>query len=204
MIFETSDSPRAVPEHGMSLSQSRARNLRRQIDEQIQRYIVIKTLISLAVGICVYIVLGPVLQVKIAHIFGVITFFANFIPNVGAMLATIVPIPIVILDPNQTTVSSILAVGLPVIIHSLVGNIVEPKVFGDTMELHPVVVLISLSFWYTVWGVPGAILSVPITAVLRIILSNINHPYATVVLCILEGKLPGSSAFHVTSSGDRL
>lgn len=82
------------------------------------------------------------------------------------------------------------------LIHTIVGNFVEPKVFGDTMELHPVIVVLSLSLWYTIWGIPGAILSVPITAVGRIIVSNISHPYANVILRILEGKLPGSAEFH--------
>jgi len=194
MLFE--DSETSSHEHSINSSHSRARDLRKQIDHQIQRYLVIKTLISLCVGISVYVVLGPILGVKMAHIFGVITFFANYIPNVGAMLATCVPVPLVILDPDQTAISAILAIVLPVSIHAIVGNLIEPKVFGDTMELHPVVVLISLSFWYTVWGIPGAILSVPITAVMRIFLSNISHPYASVALCVLEGKLPGSRAFH--------
>jgi AI-2 transport protein TqsA len=193
MLFEDGDG---ATEQGINAGHARARNLRKQIDQQIQRYIVIKTLISLGVGLAVYVVLGPILGVKMAHIFAVITFFANYIPNVGAMLATMFPIPVVILDPTQTTLTAILVIALPVLIHSLVGNVVEPKIFGDTMELHPVVVLISLSFWYTVWGIPGAILSVPITAVMRIVLSNIRHPYAYVILCLLEGKLPGSAAFH--------
>lgn len=195
MLFEDSDIKKE--EDSFNNSYATAVDLRRLVDQQIQRYIVIKTLISLAVGVAVYIVLGPMLEIKMAHVFAVITFFANFIPNFGAMLATAVPIPMVILDENQTTVSRILAIALPVLIHSIVGNVIEPKVFGDTMELHPVVVLISLSFWYMVWGIPGAILSVPITAVMRIILLHIKHPYAQVILLLLEGKMPGSRAFHV-------
>mmetsp|Transcript_9309 Transcript_9309/g.15147 ORF Transcript_9309/g.15147 Transcript_9309/m.15147 type:complete len:507 (+) Transcript_9309:522-2042(+) len=193
MLFEDPDAADAA---GVNNSHSHARDLRRQIDMQIQRYLVIKTLISLLVGFAVFIVLGPILHVKMAHIYGVITFFANFIPNFGAMIATMIPFPMVVLDPHQTTISMILAFALPTFIHSIVGNVIEPKVFGDTMELHPVVVLISLSFWYTVWGIAGAILSVPITAVLRIVVSHIKHPYARVILCLLEGKLPGSRAFH--------
>ena len=72
------------------------------------------------------------------------------------------------------------------------------------MELHPVVVMLSLSFWFVVWGIPGAILSVPITAVARIIVSHSRHPYARVCLRLLEGKLPGSVAWDEPrrSSGD--
>jgi len=198
MLFEDSDSGVVSLENGrVSSAHLRARDLRRQIDAQIQRYIVIKTLISLAVGLSVYVVLGPLLHVKMAHIFGLATFLCNLVPTVGAMLATLLPIPMVLLDPDQTTISMILAIALPSLVHLLLGNVIEPMIFGHTLELHAVVILVSLSFWYTVWGVAGAILSVPITAVMRIVLSHINHPYAFVVLSLLEGKVPGSRSFHV-------
>eukprot|EP00924_Labyrinthula_sp_SR-Ha-C_P012966 maker-scaffold_12-augustus-gene-5.76-mRNA-1 protein AED:0.00 eAED:0.00 QI:32/1/1/1/1/1/2/168/503 len=176
---------------GSSETSSKAQNLRMQVDVQIQRYIVIKTLISIVVGFLVYIVLGPMLDVKLAHVFGVVTVLANFIPSVGAIVATLLPLPLLILDPDQTNFSILCAIFLPVGIHMIVGNFVEPKIFGDTMELHAVVVLLSLSFWFAVWGIPGAILAVPIMAIFRIVLSNIKHPYAVVCLQLLEGKIPG-------------
>ena len=164
-------------------------NVRRQIDNQIQRYLVTKTLISFVVGALTFLVLGPLLHVKMAHLFGVVTFLMNFIPNVGAVVATLLPLPIVFLDPTLNALSVVLAFLLPTMIHTVVGNIVEPIFFGQQMELHPIVVLLSLSFWFSLWGVPGAILSVPITAVIRIIVSNISHPYAQFAKNLLEGKL---------------
>lgn len=163
--------------------------VRRQIDNQIQRYLVTKTAISAVVGLLTFLVLGPLLHVKMAHLFGVVTFLMNFIPNVGAVIATLLPIPIVMLDPNLSMVSVVLAFALPTMIHTVVGNIVEPVFFGSQMELHPIVVLLSLSFWFSLWGVAGAILSVPITAVIRIVVSNIRHPYAAFVKNLLEGKI---------------
>jgi predicted PurR-regulated permease PerM len=166
-------------------------NVRRQIDNQIQRYLVTKTAISAVVGALTFLVLGPLLHVKMAHLFGVVTFLMNFIPNVGAVIATLLPLPIVILDPNLSALAVVLAFVLPTTIHTVVGNIVEPIFFGQQMELHPVVVLLSLSFWFSLWGVAGAILSVPITAVIRIVVSNISHPYAQFAKNLLEGRLPG-------------
>lgn len=177
-------------------------SVRRQIDDQIQRYLVTKTLISAVVGLLTYLVLGPLLQVQMAHLFGVVTFLMNFIPNVGAVVATLLPLPIVVLDENLTTISVLLAFLLPIAIHTVVGNIVEPIFFGQQMELHPIVVLLSLSFWFSIWGVPGAILSVPITAVMRIVVCNINHPYAQFAKNLMEGKmeLPSSSHRHHSKS----
>ncbi|GBG32515.1 Hypothetical Protein FCC1311_087392 [Hondaea fermentalgiana] len=73
MLFENSESGGGTDAPRLSKAHSRARDLRRQIDMQIQRYIVIKVLISLAVGVSVYVVLGPLLNVKMAHVFGLAT-----------------------------------------------------------------------------------------------------------------------------------
>ena len=188
MLFEGAvQAPANEPDE--SEADRAIREVRRQIDNQIQRYLVTKTLISFVVGALTFLVLGPLLHVKMAHLFGVITFLMNFIPNVGAVVATLLPLPIVFLDPTLNGITVVLAFLLPTMIHTVVGNIVEPIFFGQQMELHPIVVLLSLSFWFSLWGVPGAILSVPITAVIRIIVSNIAHPYAQFTKNVLEGKL---------------
>jgi hypothetical protein len=63
------------------------------------------------------------------------------------------------------------------------------QIFGHSLELHPVVVLMALAFWFAIWGVVGAILSIPVTAVIRIVLSHSNHPYARITIRLLEGAL---------------
>ena len=72
----------------------------------------------------------------------------------------------------------------------VVGNVIEPKLLGDSLELHPITVLAQLNFWGIIWGIPGMLLAAPITAVLKILLENIEitKPVAT----LLEGKLPKS------------
>jgi hypothetical protein len=148
----------------------------------------LKTLLSIGLGLIVFLILGPILDVELAHLFGVLTFLFNYIPNVGALIACMLPMPIVILDPDMPNIHRFLAIILPVTVHMLVGNFVEPYVFGSSMELHPVVVLLSLAIWFSIWGIPGAILSVPITAVMRIVLSHMDNYYAKVFLKILQGE----------------
>ena len=63
-----------------------------------------------------------------AHLFAVLTFLFNYIPNVGPLLATVLPLPIIVLDPNLTPTEMFLAFALPTAIHAIVGNFVEPKV----------------------------------------------------------------------------
>ena len=83
-----------------------------------------------------------------------------------------------------------LAIILPGTVQMVVGNVIEPKLLGDSLELHPITVLLSLIFWGIIWGIPGMLLAAPITAVLKILLENIEitKPVAT----LLEGKLPKS------------
>jgi predicted PurR-regulated permease PerM len=157
------------------------------IDSAIHRYLIAKTLVSIAMGLLVFIVLGPILKVKLAHLFGVLTIIFNFIPNIGALLAALLPLPIILLDPDLSTSSQVLAILLPLAIHFIIGNFVEPFVLGPLLSLHPVVVLLSLSFWYVLWGVAGAILAVPITSVVAIALKRSNkHSYAAFIVVLLE------------------
>ena len=156
------------------------------IDEAVHRYIVTKTLLSLAMGVLVYVILGPTLHVKLAHLFGVLTFVLNFIPNVGAVVAAVVPLPVILLDPALSATAQTLAILLPLGIHFAIGSFVEPFVLGPLLSLHPVVVLFALAFWYVLWGVAGAILAVPITSVLVIAVKQASHPYATAIVAMLE------------------
>ena len=79
-------------------------------------------------------------------------------------------------------------VGLLTATEFIIGNLIEPRFLGDGMDLHPAVVIASLIFWGLVWGVPGAFLSVPITASVKIILSKIKHTRPVAEL--LAGRLP--------------
>jgi len=104
------------------------------------------------------------------------------------------PLPVVILDPDLGVTAKIAAFVAPTVIHMVVGNVLEPLVFGSSMELHPVTVLLALAIWYSIWGIPGAILAVPITAVMRIVFSAIDHPYARIATNALEGRLSAATA----------
>lgn len=164
-------------------------SLRGKIDQQIQRYILLKTLISSLVASVVYVILGPVLRTRLSSLWTMLTFILNFIPNVGPILATFLPLPVVLFDPELSSLQMLMAFLLPGAVHAVVGNLIEPKVFGNHLELHPIFLLLSLSFWFTIWGVSGAILCVPIMAVVKIVISHSQHPYATGMILLMEGNL---------------
>jgi AI-2 transport protein TqsA len=137
-----------------------------EIQKQVTKYTVAKMLLSLIVGLLIGIIYA-VLGVQMAALFGVIAFLTNFIPTFGALVATLLPLPIVLLQHGAGVVL-ILSVVLPVLVQFIMGNIVEAKIFGNSLDLHPVIILLSLIFWGLVWGIVGMLLAVPLMAVLKI------------------------------------
>ena len=94
-------------------------------------------------------------------------------------MATVAPLPVIFLDPALTPGAQAAAVVLPLAVHVIVGAVLEPAVFGSLLRLHPVVVLLALGAWFVLWGIPGAVLAVPITSVLCIVLKSVAGPAGT-------------------------
>jgi len=162
----------------------------KEIDVKIRRYIVTKVMTSAATGILVGSILG-ILGVDLAFVFGVLAFFLNFIPNVGSIIAVLLPLPLAMVQ-FDSWVRIALVAALPGMVQITVGSIMEPKLMGEGLELHPVSILIALVFWGLIWGVVGMLLAAPITAVLRIVLGRFEttRPIAG----LLAGRLPGAEA----------
>lgn len=159
----------------------------KRVDTQINAYIKGKLALSLLVGVltsaCLYAA-----SVDLWLAFGVVSFFTNFVPNLGALVAIALPAPVCFFGPNSSAKRAFFALSGLVIIHAVIGNIIEPIVFGHSMKLHPVTVLLSLMLWSYLWGVPGLVLAVPITAVLKIYLNAIDHPFAEALANALDGR----------------
>ncbi len=141
-----------------------------EIKRKTAKYIQAKLLTSGATALISYIVLLS-FKVEMAFMFGVLTFMLNFIPNVGSIFAVGITIPVIILQFGFG--GSLLAILILLAVTQIViGNVIEPKIMGDSMGLHPVTILLMLTFWGFIWGVPGMFLSVPITATLKIVLAK--------------------------------
>lgn len=141
------------------------------IDSQIQRYLAIKTVVSLITGILATIVL-MIFGVDFAIVFGFFTFLLNYIPTVGSVIATLLPLIIAVFqfDTLWTAFWIFLFLGS---IQMTIGSFVEPKLMGEGLGLSPLVVLFFLFFWGWLWGIPGMILAVPMAAIIKIVCSNI-------------------------------
>lgn len=157
-----------------------------EIELRVQQYITKMVMLSAISGILVGIVLASC-GVKFAVMFGFLAFLLNFIPTVGSIIATLLPLPVILLTPELGPTAKIMALALPAAIQIYLGNAVQPRVLGNALDLHPIVVLISLAFWGMIWGLPGAFLATPMTAVLRIVLEKI--PATRPIAELLAGRI---------------
>ncbi|MDD9802967.1 MAG: AI-2E family transporter [Deltaproteobacteria bacterium] len=154
-------------------TRGRAAGIWGEVRVQVESYLVSKLLISAATGVLVGSALF-LLGVPLAMAFGVMAFLLNFIPNVGSLISTLLPLPVVIVSPEVGPVAAVLAIVLPAAIQFAMGSVLEPKLVGDSLGLHPVAVLIGLIVWGMLWGVVGMLLATPMTAVLKMLLSKFS------------------------------
>ncbi|HSP87376.1 MAG TPA: AI-2E family transporter, partial [Ignavibacteriaceae bacterium] len=130
------------------------------IDNQLQSYILIKTVLNLIGGIIATVVLW-IYGIDFAVVWGLLTFILHYIPNIGSIISLIAPITVAILEYGFGFTTISLSVIL-LISHNVIGNLLEPQLMGKRMDLSPVFVLFSLIFWGWVWGIVGMFLAVPI------------------------------------------
>ncbi len=145
------------------------------IEQKIRRYILTKVAISTVTGLLVWFTLER-LKLPLAPVFGILAFFLNFIPSIGSIISTMLPIPIAVaqFQVDGDLVWLILVILVPGVIQFIIGSLIDPKLMGEGLNLHPVTILLALSFWGLLWGIVGAFLAAPITAAIRIVLMQFD------------------------------
>ncbi|WP_417375620.1 AI-2E family transporter [Gimesia maris] len=161
-----------------------------EIEQKIRSYISTKLVLSLITGTLVGVTL-KLFGLELALVFAILTFLLNFIPSVGSVIATLLPIPVAFAQFSDSPWVIAGVILIPGAIQMTIGNGIEPKLMGEGLQLHPVTVLLALSFWTLLWGPIGAILAVPITAAIRIVLMRFESGRTAGNL--LAGILPGGS-----------
>ena len=147
--------------------------------KEVVHYLSIKFFISFATSILVFILL-MIMKIDFAIIWAFLAFIMNFIPTFGSIISVGITSLFALIQyfPNPIPMFVVL-IGMTAINFTL-GNIIEPKIEGDNLDLSPFIILVSLLFWGWMWGFVGMILSVPIMVILKIICENfkILHPIA--------------------------
>ncbi len=142
----------------------------KNMNRQIQRYLIAKGSTSLATGLLFFIILS-LFGVEFAIIWGLLTFLLNFIPNIGSVIATILPLLIAFIQFGSLGTLFWLALLLSGV-QMIIGNFIDPRVVGRSVNLSPLVVLCSLMFWGWLWGFIGMFLAVPISVIIKIVFEN--------------------------------
>ncbi|MGC9451823.1 MAG: AI-2E family transporter [Oceanipulchritudo sp.] len=167
--------------------QNKVRRILERIYDDTKTYIGIKTLTSLLTGIISFAIMRSV-GLDFAIFWALLIFLFNYIPTIGSIVATFFP-SVLALVQFPTLGPFIVVVTGVTLTQILVGNIIEPRLMGNTLNLSPLVILLSLALWGTIWGIPGAILCVPITVVLAIIFSNFEGTRAIAILLSRDGEI---------------
>jgi len=146
-------------------------NIINSVENQVQSYLLIKTLVNLSVAtICGFIMfIGGFDFVIFAAL---LIFFLSFIPNFGSIVATLFPVLTGFIKFGFSFRLIAVTLGL-MVTQFIIGNVFEPKITGKSLDISPIVIMMSLIFWGYVWGIVGMILAVPLTSAMKIIFQNI-------------------------------
>lgn len=158
-----------------------------KIDNSVHTYIATKSILSLVVSIITFFILY-FFEVDFPFLWAFLTFLLSFIPFIGAFASVLFPVLIYLLQTeDMVSVSILLSVllGLQIVF----GNILEPKIVGNSVNLSPLVVLISLTFWSAIWGIAGMFLCVPITVTLMIVFNSFPKTKGIAIMLSEEGEI---------------
>jgi len=166
---------------------ARIRQITTDISARIGSYLGLKTVLSILLGALSWAVMAFV-GLEFAVFWAVLIALLNYIPYIGSILGVFFPVVMAIVQFDNS--GQILAVLLPLsVIQFVIGNILDPFVMSNSLNLSPFAILVSLTVWTGLWGIPGAFLAVPITAILTIILSEFPGSRPIAVLLSRNGQV---------------
>lgn len=179
-----------APEHAERLDV-----VMRNIEAETRRYLLTKTMINLVTGLAVA-VLFAAFGVDFPLLWGLLTFLAHYIPSIGAVLS--VGLPTVFLFLQFSPGMALLIALLNAALQFAVGNVIEPRIMGESLNLSTLVVLLALIFWGWLWGPLGLVLAVPMTSTIKIICENVEPLRPLAVL--MSGPLQAAKPATVTAA----
>ncbi len=155
------------------------------IIHRVNRYLVVKLVISTVTGALVYLVM-TLFSLDLAMPMAVLTFVLNFIPNIGSIVATVV-VALVCYVQTGDAFTGLSVLGIVTVIQFSVGQVLDPLLLGKTLRLSSFGIIASLAFWAAVWGIVGMFMAVPIMVSIMIICSHIPALRPVAILLSREG-----------------
>jgi AI-2 transport protein TqsA len=166
---------------------ARIRDVIQAINRRIGSYLALKTVLSILLGVVCWVIMA-LFGLEFAALWAVLAAFLNFVPYIGSVLGVVFPVLMTIVQFENfgTFLSMLLALSAS---QFLIGNFLDPYVMGNSLNLSPFAILISLAVWSELWGIPGAFLAVPITAIMTIVFSEFRGTRPIAVLLSQGGRV---------------
>lgn len=155
------------------------------IRRSVHHYLVVKTGVSALTGLIVYAILSA-FGLNFAEALGVITFLLNFIPTIGSIVATALPVLVALVQFETWPPVIALFAGVGVVQFTL-GNILDPMLMGRTLQMSSFAIVLSLTLWGAIWGVVGMFLAVPIMVMVMIVCAHIPALRPVAILLSRDG-----------------
>ncbi len=165
----------------------RIKHMLSQLVGDVRTYVGVKSLASLAVAVPCYLLMSAI-GLDFASFWGLLVFILNFIPNIGSAVATILPSVLALLQFDDPGRALLMAAGIGAF-QFIVAYVVEPRLIGNSLNLSPLVVILSLVMWWALWGVPGMFLCVPIMVSLMILCAQFSQTRRIAILMSRSGRV---------------
>jgi AI-2 transport protein TqsA len=176
-----------------------ARAIVAEVSERIGQYLALKTFVNVVLGLTSWAMMA-VVGVEFAAFWAILIGLLNYIPYVGSFLGVLFPVILSVLqfEDLQTVVLVFLVLTAA---QTFVGSVLEPYVMGNSLNLSPSVILLGLGVWSALWGIPGALLSVPIMASMVIVLASFESTRPVAVLLSRNGRVGDPIHFRIAEEG---
>jgi len=161
-------------------------NMGRDIAKQISKYLIVKFFTSSLTAVVIYIEF-TIIGLDFAFIWAILIFLFNWIPSIGSIMITLIIFIFSLVQffpANQIIILVFFCATIPQI---LIGNILDPKLIGDNLNISPLVILVSLFLWGHIWGVAGMFLAIPLMVIFKIICDNV--PSLNNISIVLNAKV---------------
>ena len=172
---------------GSSEEAERLQQTLRRISERVGQYLVLKAFVSLLIGAGSWLVMG-LIGIDFAGFWAVLIFVLNFIPYIGSFVGVVFPVALTLVQFGAIGPFLMALVGLSAV-QIFVGSVVEPRLMGRSLNLSPLVILLALATWGSLWGVVGAILCVPITVIMLTVFAQFRYTRPIAILLSGTGDI---------------
>jgi len=185
IILEAETLPKRLAAAYPSDTEENLKVILSDIGEGVFRYVILKTVVSLGAGVVTAVILIA-MGIPGWLLWSMLTFLLSYVPYIGSLVALIPPaiLGFLLLEPT----SAIILVVLLIAKEQIWGQFIENKLFGSSLDISPIVLLLVTAFWFWLWGIMGMILAVPMAVIAKIILSNI--PETRPISILLSERAP--------------